>query len=73
MATLLEPQATDPIPRLLARIAALEARVAGLETGVPIPVATPSGSQGTNGNLAVDATPRLWVKVGGAWYYTALT
>jgi hypothetical protein len=61
--------------RAARRIRDLEARVASIERGNPIPLgagAPTAASQ--DGTLHGDSTNvRLWLRVGGAWRWTALT
>jgi hypothetical protein len=55
------PPATDQAGRTAERLAALERRLASLERGRPAV------------QIVGDTTPRLWLRVGGAWHYATLT
>jgi hypothetical protein len=70
------PPATDQAGRTAERLAALERRLASLERGRPaVQIVGAGGPTGAprDGALAGDTTPRLWLRVGGAWHYATLT
>lgn len=73
--TLLQPQSTDLDVKVAGRISALEARIAALETGTPVPIGTgtPDPATGRDGSFAGDTDLRLWLKIDGVWRYTNLT
>lgn len=69
------PRAFDPKVQVRQELADLRRRVATLERrspSVPIVSGTPAVAV-ADGALAGDTTPRLWLRVGGAWHYTTLT
>jgi hypothetical protein len=80
MPSITQPQPSDITTRLLQRIAALEARIATLETnsGVPFFSGVPDPSVGQIGSLGITSEPRLWVRTdpaitGSGWSYVNLT
>lgn len=77
MPTILEPQPNDPNARLVARLRAAEARLSALERRqvvLPKTNGAPDDT-GPDGLAAIDngATPRIWVRVNGAWFHVTLS
>jgi hypothetical protein len=67
----------DPVARLTTRVRELERQVQALQRTPTIQAGAPAPGGGPvrdgTAYAQTGAPPRLWVFIGGAWHYTALT